>query len=86
MYDVLIVGCGIIGAAAAYELSKYELKVGILEKDNDVANGATKANNAILHAGYDSVPGTLESKLTLKGLHYYHIRNFQLATFSFSLH
>ncbi len=68
MYDVLIIGCGIVGAAAAFELSRYDLKIGVLEKDNDVANGATKANNAIFHAGYDSVPGTLESKLIVKGL------------------
>ena len=68
MYDVLIVGCGIIGAAAAYELSRYNLKIGILEKYNDVANGATKANNAILHAGYDCVPGTLEAKTNLEGI------------------
>ncbi|MGI6433235.1 MAG: FAD-dependent oxidoreductase [Sphaerochaetaceae bacterium] len=67
MYDVLVIGCGIIGAAAAFELSRYNLKVGVLEKDNDVANGATKANNAILHAGYDSIPGTLEAKLTMEG-------------------
>jgi len=68
MYDVLIVGCGIIGAAAAYELAKYNLKICILEKFNDVANGATKANNAILHAGYDCVPGTLEAKTNLEGI------------------
>lgn len=69
MYDVLIVGCGIIGAAVAYELSRYELKTCVLESFNDVANGATKANNAILHAGYDSVPGTLEAKVILEGIH-----------------
>lgn len=68
MYDVLIVGCGIIGAAAAYELSRYELKICVLESFNDVANGATKANNAILHAGYDSLPGTLEAKTNLEGI------------------
>ncbi len=68
MYDVLIVGCGIIGAAAAYELSRYELKTCVLESCNDVADGATKANNAIIHAGYDSVPGTLEAKVILEGI------------------
>ena len=53
MYDVLIIGCGIIGASTAYELSRYNLNVGIVEEMNDIANGTTKANSAILHAGYD---------------------------------
>ena len=56
MYDVLIVGCGITGAATAFMLSKFQLKVGILERENDVSEGATKANSAILHAGYDPKP------------------------------
>ena len=68
MYDVLIVGCGITGAAAAFELSKYQLKVGILERENDVAAGTTKANSAILHAGYDPEPGTLMAKLNVRGV------------------
>ena len=67
MYDVLIVGCGITGAAAAFELSKYQLRVGILERENDVAVGTTKANSAILHAGYDPEPGTLMAKLNVRG-------------------
>lgn len=67
MYDVLIVGCGITGAAAAFMLSKYRLKVGILERENDVAQGATKANSAILHAGYDPEPGTLMARLNVRG-------------------
>ena len=52
-YDVLIIGCGVTGAAAAYELSRYELSVGVVERANDVGCGATRANSAILHAGYD---------------------------------
>ena len=67
MYDVLIIGCGITGAATAFMLSKYRLKVGILERENDVAQGATKANSAILHAGYDPEPGTLMAKLNVRG-------------------
>ena len=67
MYDVLILGCGITGASAAFMLSKYRLKVGILERENDVAQGATKANSAILHAGYDPEPGTLMAKLNVRG-------------------
>lgn len=68
MYDVVIIGCGITGAAAAFELSKYQLKVAVLEGENDVAQGATKANSAILHAGYDPKPGTLMAKLNVRGV------------------
>lgn len=68
MYDVLIIGCGVTGAAAAFELSRYKLKVGILERENDVAMGTTKANSAILHAGYDPEPGTLMAKLNVRGV------------------
>lgn len=68
MYDVLVIGCGITGAAAAFELSRYRLKVGVLERENDVALGTTKANSAILHAGYDPEPGTLMAKLNVRGV------------------
>lgn len=53
MVDVAVIGCGIVGAATAYELSRYDLSVTVLEAANDVADGTTKANSAILHAGYD---------------------------------
>ena len=58
MLDVAIIGCGVIGAAAAYELSHYPLQTAIFEAENDVADCTTKANSAILHAGYDPEPGT----------------------------
>lgn len=67
MYDVVIVGCGVSGAAVAYELSKYNLKLAIIEKENDVATGATKANSAIIHAGFDPEPGTLMSRFNVRG-------------------
>lgn len=67
MYDVAIIGCGIIGAAAAYELSKYQLKIAVLERENDIADGTTKANSAIIHAGYDPEPGTMMAKLNVEG-------------------
>ena len=67
MYDVLIIGCGITGAATAFELSKYQLKAAVLERENDVAMGATKANSAILHAGYDPEPGSLMARLNVRG-------------------
>ncbi len=67
MYDVAIIGAGIIGTSIARELSRYNLKVVLIEKDSDVANGATKANSAIVHAGFDPEPGTLKAKLNAEG-------------------
>ena len=66
-YDIIVVGCGVVGAAVAYELSKYELSVGIIEKENDLATGATRANSAIIHAGFDPMPGSLMAKLNVRG-------------------
>ena len=67
MTDVVIIGCGVIGAAAAMELSRYDLDITVLERENDVAVGTTKANSAILHAGYDPKPGTLMARLNVRG-------------------
>lgn len=67
MYDAVVIGAGIIGAMTARELTKYDMSVCILEKENDVAMGATKANSAIVHAGFDAKPGTLKAKLNVKG-------------------
>ena len=67
MYDVAIIGAGIIGTAIARELSKYNLRLVLIEKDSDVANGTTKANSAIVHAGFDPEPGTLKAKLNAEG-------------------
>lgn len=52
MYDVVIIGAGVTGASVARRLSRYDLKVAILEKENDVSMGASKANSAIIHGGY----------------------------------
>lgn len=68
MYDVAIIGCGVIGAATAYALSRYDVKAVVLEAENDVADGTTKANSAILHAGYDPEPGTRMARLNVKGV------------------
>ncbi len=67
MYDVAIIGCGIIGAAAAHALSMYSVKTVVLEKENDIALGATRANSAIIHAGFDPEPGTLMARLNVRG-------------------
>ena len=68
MYDVVIVGAGVIGGMLARELSKYKLSVCLLEKENDVAMGASRANSGIIHGGYDPVPGTLKAKLNAEGV------------------
>ena len=67
MVDVCIIGCGVIGAAAAFELSKYRADILILEKENDVSMGTSRANSAIIHAGYDPKPGTLMARLNVEG-------------------
>ena len=67
MYDVLIIGAGVIGASIARELSKYNLKVIVIEKENDVCEGTSCANSAIIHSGYDPEPGSLKAKLNVLG-------------------
>ena len=68
VYDVLIAGAGVIGGMLARELSRYELGVCLLEKENDVACGASKANSGIIHGGFDPEPGTLKAKLNADGV------------------
>lgn len=67
MYDAAIIGGGVCGTAIAMYLSKYELKCCLLEKENDIAMGTTKANSGIVHAGYDPEPGTLMARLNVRG-------------------
>ena len=68
MFDVAIIGAGVIGGMTARELTKYRLSVCILEKESDVACGASKANSGIVHGGYDPQPGTLKAKLNARGV------------------
>ena len=58
MYDVLIVGAGIVGSSIARELSRWKLSIAVVEKENDVAMGTSKANSGIVHAGFDAKTGT----------------------------
>jgi glycerol-3-phosphate dehydrogenase len=67
MYDILIIGAGVIGCSIARELSKYNLKTCVIEKECDVAAGTTKANSAIVHAGFDAKTHSLKGKLNAKG-------------------
>ena len=67
MYDVIIIGAGVSGTAIARELSRYELKICVLEREEDVCCGTSKANSGIVHAGYDAASGTLMAKLNVRG-------------------
>ncbi len=67
MYDVVVIGGGVVGGMIARSLSRYELSICILEKENDVAMGATKANSAIVHAGFDAKEGSLKALLNVRG-------------------
>ena len=66
-YDVAVIGAGVTGAFAARELSRYNLKVALIEKCNDLAMGTSKANSAIVHSGFDALPGSLKAILNVKG-------------------
>ena len=67
MYDVMVIGGGVIGGAVLRELSKYRLKVCLVEKESDVAMGASKANSGIVHAGFDAAEGSLKAKFNVSG-------------------
>lgn len=67
MYDVAIIGAGVVGSAIARELSKYRVRACVIEREEDVCCGTSKANSAIIHAGFDATPGTLKAKLNVRG-------------------
>ena len=67
MYDVVIIGGGVSGAATARELARYQARICVLEKEEDVCCGTSKANSAIVHAGYDAKTGSLKAKLNVRG-------------------
>lgn len=67
MYDIIIVGAGVIGCAVARELSKYNARILVIEKNEDVCAGTSKANSAIVHSGYDAKNGTLKARFNVEG-------------------
>lgn len=71
MYDIIIIGAGIVGTILAKDLLQFHCKVALLDKENDVANGATNANSAIIHTGYDPEDDTLKAKLNVEGARMY---------------
>ena len=67
MYDVIVIGGGVVGCAIARELSKQDRKIALLERASDVCEGSSKANSGIIHAGYDALPGTHKARLNVQG-------------------
>ena len=67
IYDVIIIGAGVIGCAVARELSRYQANILVLEREEDVCAGTSKANSAIVHSGYDAKNGTLKAQFNVKG-------------------
>ena len=67
MFDVIVIGGGVIGGTILRELTKYQLSACLLEKENDVCMGQSKANSGIVHAGFDALPGTLKAKFNVLG-------------------
>ena len=66
-YDVAIIGGGVVGGMIARKLASFKLSICIIEKESDVAMGATRANSAIVHAGFDAKEGSLKAKLNDRG-------------------
>lgn len=69
--DIIIIGGGVVGCAVARQLSRYEADIALLEGADDVAEGASKANSGIVHAGFDAKPGSLKAKLNVEGARMY---------------
>ena len=67
MFDVIVIGGGVVGGLILRELTKYDLSVCMLEKESDVAMGASKANSGIVHAGFDAIPGSLKAQFNVAG-------------------
>ena len=67
IYDIAVIGAGVVGSLISMQLSQYNLKTVLIEKGNDVAVGTSKANSAIVHAGFDAKPGSLKAKLNVEG-------------------
>ena len=67
MFDVAVIGGGVVGAMILRELSAYDLKICMLEKENDVCMGQSKANSGIVHAGFDAKEGSLKAKFNVSG-------------------
>ena len=77
-YDVIIIGSGIVGATIARELSRYKIRIAVLERAPDIPSGASKANSSMIHGGYDDKPGSVIAKFCPKGNRLYHALHEEL--------
>jgi len=83
LFDVLIIGAGVIGAAIARELSKYHLEIAILERNLQVSQETSAGNSGVIHGGFDPTPGTLHAKLNILGRHLYENEWFTALNFPY---
>ena len=67
MFDIVIIGAGVTGSAIARELSRYQYDTLVLDRNSDVCEGTSKANSGIVHAGFDSEPGSMMAKMNVRG-------------------
>ena len=67
IFDIVVVGAGAVGCAVARELSRFDLKIAVLEKESDVAAGTSGRNSAVVHAGFNNRPGSLMAKFCVDG-------------------
>ena len=79
MYDIIVIGAGVSGCAAARELSRYQADICVVDKEEDVCCGTSKANSAIVHAGYDAAEGSLMAKLNVEGNYSFLLRCHRLS-------
>ncbi|MCX6558959.1 MAG: NAD(P)/FAD-dependent oxidoreductase [Candidatus Aminicenantes bacterium] len=68
IYDVAVIGGGVVGCAVLRELSRFDLRICLLEKESDLAEGISKANSGVIHAGFNVPPGSLKARLNVEGL------------------
>ena len=61
--DILVIGGGVVGCAILRELSRFDVRLALLERNPDICDGTSKSNSAIVHTGFDAPPGTLEAQL-----------------------
>jgi len=78
MFDITVIGAGVIGASVSSMLSKYDLNILVLERENDVACGTSKANTGLVHAGYDTHAGTVKAEMNVKGNQLYEAESQRL--------
>ncbi|RPJ01693.1 MAG: FAD-dependent oxidoreductase, partial [Candidatus Aminicenantes bacterium] len=68
IYDVVVIGGGVVGCAVLRELSRYDLKLLLLEREADLAEGISKGNSGVIHAGFNAPAGSLKARTNVAGL------------------